>query len=344
LNLILSSTGSYPRIGDSAELQVLRRTIAATDRGEKTSADLADAENEMTRRAIEEQARAGVELLTDGQVRWYDPISHLAARMAGVRINGLLRYFDTNFYFRQPVLIGRPQRNAPLVVDEYRFARNALGQIPTGSGRAGRLAVKPVLTGAYTLAKSSLAEDPEMQRLEARAEAYAEALALEVKALAETGAEFIQVDEPSILKYPDEWGMFTQALEPLVRAKQEAVKAGQKVQLALYVYFHDPSPLYEKLAELPVDVLGLDFTYEPKLVEVVEAVGSPKPLGLGFVDGRNTKLEPPEEVARKIERLLPKISAKCAYLGPSSGLEYLPRDRAAAKLELLERIRAAVKN
>jgi len=93
MNVILASTGSYPRIGDTAELQILRRTIAAADRGEKTAADLADAQDFMTRRAIEEQAGAGLDVVTDGLIRWYDPISHLAGKLSGVKINGLLRFF-----------------------------------------------------------------------------------------------------------------------------------------------------------------------------------------------------------------------------------------------------------
>lgn len=104
MKLPLASAGSYPRIGDSPELQVLRRTIALADRGERTTADLTDAEHEMTRRAIEEQARAGIELLTDSLVLWHDPISHLAGRLEGAEVGGLLRFFDTNFYVRQPVL------------------------------------------------------------------------------------------------------------------------------------------------------------------------------------------------------------------------------------------------
>ena len=100
--------------------------------------------------------------------------------------------------------------------------------------------------------------------------------------------------------------------------------------------------MYEKLAGLPVDVLGIDFTYNPKLLEIVAAAGSPIPIALGLVDGRNTKLENPPTVARQLEKLLPKISGGRVYLGTSCGLEYLPRDRAYAKLELLSKIRAAV--
>jgi 5-methyltetrahydropteroyltriglutamate--homocysteine methyltransferase len=342
VNLILASTGSYPRIGDSADLQLLRRAIAAADRGAQTPAELAEAENEMTRRAIAEQVDAGVELLTDGQIRWYDPISHLAGKLEGVNINGLLRFFDTNFYFRQPVLTARPQRMRPLLLDEFRFACETLGALAASCKRAGKLAMKAVLTGPYTLAKFSLVENSTMGSLEARALAYAEALAGEVHALAEAGAEFIQIDEPAIVKYPGDWDVFARALQKLIEPRQQAAQAGKQFTLALYVYFHDPAPLYEKLVQLPVDVVGLDFTYNPRLVEVVVQEGSPIPLGLGLVDARNTKLENPSELARQVERMLPKIGGGTCYLGPSSGLEYLPRDRAFAKLALLEKVRDAI--
>jgi 5-methyltetrahydropteroyltriglutamate--homocysteine methyltransferase len=342
MNLILASTGSFPRIGDSAELQILRRTSAAADRGEKTAADLADAENYMTRSAIEAQVRAGLDLITDGQIRWSDPISHLAGKLSGVKTNGLLRFFDTNCYFRQPVLTERPQRRGPLVSDEFRFACNALGALSTPAGKAGKLKVKALLTGPYTLAKFSLVEDSKMSAMEARVDAYAAALAEEVRALADSGAEHIQVDEPAIPRFPEDWPLLVRGLEPLARARDVLLQKGKRLELGLYVYFHDAAALYEKLVALPVDVVGIDFTYNAKMVDVVAAAGSPKPLGLGLVDGRNTKLEDAATVARQVEKILPKIAGGSAYLGSSSGLEYLPRDRAQAKLELLGKIRAAV--
>lgn len=342
MNLILASTGSYPRIGDSAELQILRRTIAAADRGEKTAADLADAEDFMTRRAIEEQARAGLDVVTDGLIRWYDPISHLAGKLAGVKINGLLRFFDTNSYFRQPVLTARPQRKTALLTDEFRFACNALGALSTPAGKAGRLKVKVVMTGPYTLGKLSLAENSEMTALEARVDAYGTALAAELQGLGEAGAEYLQVDEPAILKYPEDWQVFQRGLDHILGSRDQLQQKGKRLQVGLYVYFQDASPLYEKLAALPVDLLGVDFTYNPKLVDLVAAAGSPRPLGLGLVDGRNTRVEEVSVVARQVEKVLPKIAGDAVHLGTSCGLEYLPRDRAQAKLELLSKIRAAI--
>jgi 5-methyltetrahydropteroyltriglutamate--homocysteine methyltransferase len=346
--LYLSSTGSYPRVGDGFEFQVLRRAIAGLDRGERTTADVLDAENEMTRRAISDQVKAGLEIVTDGQIRWYDPVSHLAGKLQNVKIKGLLRFFDTNTYFRQPVLSGKPVRKAALLADEYAFARNSLGHLPTPGDKAGKLSIKPVLTGPYTLAKLSLSEPTEngsagsIASLEGRAIAYADALAAEIAVLAQAGASLIQIDEPAIVKYPQDWPIFDKSLAPLVQARDRAAESGRRADLAIYAYFHDAAPLYDKLVELPVDAVGLDFTYNPKLVDVVAAAGSPKALGLGLVDGRNTRIEDVAGVARQLERLLPKIQGGRAYLGTSSGLEYLPHERAFAKLALLGKIRAAL--
>lgn len=347
--LYLSSTGSYPRVGDALELQLLRRTMAALDRGERTTADVLDAENEMTRRAIADQVKAGLDIVTDGQIRWYDPISHFAAKLENVQIKGLLRFFDTNFYFRQPVVTGTPIRRSTLVVSEYSFARNALGHLPTPEDKAGKLSIKPVLTGPFTLAKCSLSESSgngsgeSTAALEARALAFADALAAEIAALAQTGAELIQVDEPAAIKYAEDWAVFEQAFAPLASARDKIVGAGRRLELALYFYFHDCGPLYEKILSLPVDIVGLDFTYDSTLADRIAAEGSPKPLGLGLVDARNTRLEDPEVIAWQIERMLPKIKGERAYLGPSAGLEYLPRDRAFAKLALLGKVRDTLK-
>src|ERR1700684_2852653 len=221
--LYLSSTGSYPRIGDSPELQVLRGPVAALDRGERSHADLLDVQNEVTRHVIAEQVKAGLDVATDGLIRWYDPISHLAGKLDNIEIKGLVRFFDTNTYFRQPVLVGAPIKSGNLVVGEYSFARNALGHLPTPQGKAGKLSIKPVLTGPYTLGKFSLSEKSEngsagaFTDLENRVQAYAEILATELEPLSQAGAELIQIDEPAAIKYPNDWKIFEASLTSLVQ-------------------------------------------------------------------------------------------------------------------------------
>ncbi len=344
MKLTLASAGSYPRIGDTAELQLLRRTITACDRGEKTPADVAQAEDKMVRAAVDDQIRAGLDVVTDGLVRWYDPISHLAGKLEGIQINGLLRFFDTNFYFRQPVIKGSPIRTSPLVVDEFQFAQ-------TNSPKP----VKPLLTGPYTLAKFSIVECDGMKDLEARVMAFAEILAEELTALEAAGAKIIQVDDPAAIKYTGDYAIFERGIHAMMlswnRRRAEAhVNSPQanseprerRPRLALHVYFRDAGPLYYRLQQLPVDILGVDFTYDPKFLAQVQTTGSSRPLALGLIDGRNTKLEKPENVARTLEKILPRLAGNECFLNPSCGLEYLPRDRAYAKLALLPKIRAAL--
>jgi 5-methyltetrahydropteroyltriglutamate--homocysteine methyltransferase len=324
MELILTNAGSYPRIGETSEQQTLRKAIAGWEKREKSEQELAAAEDSLTRMAIEEQIKAGLDLITDGQIRWYDPISHLAGKLAGVKINGLLRYFDTNFYFRQPVITDRLQRTRPMVVSEFEYARSVSSK-----------PVKPVLTGPYSLACFSIVEQVEYKNFERRIQDYAAALAGEVKALVAAGAEIIQVDEPAILKNPADFDLFAAGLRALAEAKGGA-------RLALYTYFGDAAPLYERFQELPVEVLGFDFTYSAGLLDRIVREGSAKALGLGLIDGRNTKLEDERSVLKALEILLPAIKADDSYLNPSCGLEYLPRDRAFLKLQNMAKIKAVI--
>lgn len=316
MELLTLTHGSYPRIGSTPEEQILRKTMAQLDRGEKTEADVHTAEDRVAALALAEQDAAGVDVVTDGLVRWCDPVSHLAGKLAGVRLGGLLRFFDTNFYFRQPVIEGKSTRTRPLVLDEYQWAAK----------RTAR-PVKPVLTGPFTLARLSLRE-PGAPSFEATVGALAEALAAEVAALAAAGARLIQIDEPALLQYPHE--------EPLARAAFGRLAACKgSAELALALYFGDAAPLYPALLGWPADVLLLDFTYSPRLPAVVPAQACGKQLGFGLLDGRNTRLEDRATVLRPLESMLRHCQAPRAYLTTSCGLEYLPRDRARAKLQHL---------
>jgi 5-methyltetrahydropteroyltriglutamate--homocysteine methyltransferase len=321
MELALCNHSSYPRIGDDPEHQILRRTVAQHDKGEKTDEAVRAAQDRMTELALAEQTEAGLDLVTDGQIRWADPISHLAGKLSGVRVNGLLRFFDTNFYFRQPVVEGRPERREPLLLDEFKFAQEKSARV-----------VKAVLTGPYTLARLSVGENGGPGDLEKMLEGYTAALAAEVTALAAAGANVIQIEEPALLKYLDDFPRFEQCLNALAMSKDSS-------QLALALYFGDPAAVYDQLQTLPVDILGFDFTYSPGLVDRIASNGSARTLMLGLLDGRNTRLEDPVAVARQLENLARGAGLNRAYLSPSCGLEYLPRDRARQKLKQLAVIR-----
>ncbi|MBZ5515685.1 MAG: hypothetical protein LAN62_12755 [Acidobacteriia bacterium] len=321
MELILAHHSSFPRIGDGADQQILRRTIAQWEKGEKTDEDLRAAEERVMEWALADQIEAGLDVVTDGQIRWYDPISHLAGKLRGIRINGLLRFFDTNTYFRQPVVHGPIERAETMVVGDFEFAK-------AKSSRP----VKPVLTGPVTLARHSIFKDGQVGGFEQLVDGYTRALASEVEALAAAGARLIQIDEPSLVKHPGDLPQAERSLKAL-----SAAKGGSQLILALY--FGDAAPIYERLQALPVDALALDFTYSPNLVETIAAQGSAKQLALGLVDGRNTRLEDTRTVARQLEKIAHRLGSARAWLSSSCGFEYLPRDRAKLKLRHLEAIR-----
>jgi 5-methyltetrahydropteroyltriglutamate--homocysteine methyltransferase len=321
MELILMSAGSYPRIGDSPEAQRHRRAYARRERGEMSEAEWQVVEDEVAVEVVREQAAAGLDVVTDGQVRWYDPISHVARHCEGVQIDGLLRYFDTNFYFRQPVVSGPIRRRAPVLRREFQVARDATDRT-----------VKPVLTGPYSLACGSILEGGYRNRREL-AGAYAEVLAHEVADLVHAGAAVIQVDEPYLLRHPEDADVVRDGLAALAAARGHA-------HLALHVSFGDAGPVWDELLQMPVDVLGLDLTYAPKLVDRLAEAGATKALVLGLIDARNTKLETAETLFPILDRVVPRLRGPVG-LAPSCGLELLPRDRARAKLETMVRLARA---
>lgn len=347
-NLILASAGSYPRTGAAPEMLELDSTVKAYECGDRTTADLVDAQNAMARRAISEQVAAGLDIVTDGLVRWIDPVSHFVRSLENVQLDGMHPYFGTSQKYRQPVLTGRPVRRGSLVVHEYSFARNALGHLPTPRGKAGKLSIKPVLTGPYTLAKLSSANskagktNDNFSSLEHRVEGFADALGGEIKALIEAGADLIQIDEPAAASHPKDLSLVAAGLAALLAARDSTHVHSRRPALAVYFYFGDCAPLYKKLQEIPVDLLGLDFVSSPKLTEAVAANGSSKPLALGFVCGNNPEIEDAEAIARKIERLLPRLPESRAHLGTSCGLGFLPHENACEKLGLLAKIHKLV--
>ena len=322
MELLLANHGSYPRIGDSPGQQRLRRAYAQHERGEINSKEFDAIQTSVIQEIVQEQAEAGLDLVTDGQIRWYDPISHFTGRLDGIKINGLLRFFDTNFYIRQPVVIDQVVWKGPVLVEEFGSAQ-AVSPKP----------VKVVVTGPYTLGQFSILESSRYRDLPELVAAYTEALMKEVEALAAAGATLIQIDEPSILQHPGDAGLVKTALTRIASRKGQA-------RLLLATYFGDAAPLYEVLQAFPVDALGFDFTYSRDLADLIARRGSDKAVAFGLIDGRNTRMDRTEAILPILQRALPKVKGSPSYLTSSCGLEYLPRDKAQLKLKRMAAVRA----
>jgi 5-methyltetrahydropteroyltriglutamate--homocysteine methyltransferase len=306
--------GSYPKIPDPPAPGRWRTSVEKHQRGEISASDLRHVEDEVTVEVLSEQVQAGIDILTDGQIRWEDPQTYFTRGLHGFAINGLQRYFDTNVYYRQPVATGEVVWERPISVADYEFARSH-------SSRP----VKPVVTGPLTLAV--LSKDEFYGNLDQFVMALASALNKELRALAAAGAPLIQVDEPGLLSRRDRF--------PLFRRAMDVLWDGVETRRSLYLYFGHLDSLYPAILDVPVDLLGLDFAAGPRNWEVLRRAQFTKDLGLGILDARNTRMETPEEVASACRRASEIVSPDSLYVGPSAGLEFLPRRVAREKLQVL---------
>ncbi len=311
--MILTGLGSFPRVGDTTELQVLRRAIHRLDRNEIERDDLLVVADDVTGQAIQEQVRAGLDWVTDGCIRWEDMVSHVANKLPNVHRGGLLRYFDSNTYVRQPVVTGAIGWEQPVVAAEAAFA---VAESPKP--------VKAVVTGPYTVAK--YCNDQHYGSLEPLVMDLAAALNSEIKAIMATGVSCVQIDEPSILQEPGDWALFARATARLMD--------GVPGTTALATYFGDAVPLVAHLLSLPFHIVYFDCSYAPLVLDTLRGTDlGGTHIGISVVDARNTKLESLEDVRGNIEMAQDIVPSHSLHITPSAGLEFLPRKRAIEKLE-----------
>lgn len=317
--LTITTVSHYPKIGDSPEEQLLRRTIAQLDRKEVDEAQLERVKDEVTRQVIEEQIDAGVEVITDGQIRWNDAITYITEKIKGFNITGMLRYFDTNTFYRQPVCTAELESPQGLVTKDFQFA-NTISSVP----------VKALLTGPYTLAK--LSQDEHYRDLEKFATKLAIILGEETKRLADTGATIIQFDEPAILKFKTDLPIFKKVWAKL------ASYFSENIETILFLNFGNVGDILPQLLGLPVTTIGLDLATEEQNWRALAKSSFNKKLLAGIIDARNTKMETEEEIQERLQKLLGFVSAEDLAVSPNYGLEFLPRESARKKLSNLSKV------
>ncbi len=319
--MITTVIGNYPKIPDLPAPGKWRSAVEKLQKGQITEADLRKVEDEVTLEAIRDQVDAGVDLITDGQIRWEDAPTYFARRLRGLSVNGLQRYFDTNIYFREPLAEGEVKWVEPISVRDFEFAR-ANSPKP----------VKPVITGPFTLAKLSrntFYRSPREFTL-----ALARALNAELRALQAAGAEIIQVDEPALCGHKQDYPLFAEAMTILTD--------GVKATKVLATYFGDVGSIYPQILELPFEVIGLDFVAGYRNWDAVKRTPFTKSLMFGILDARNTRLETVHELVQAIRRATDVVPADRLMVAPSAGLEFLPHGVARKKLQrLVEGTRAA---
>jgi 5-methyltetrahydropteroyltriglutamate--homocysteine methyltransferase len=263
------------------------------------------------REAVNDQLKAGIDLVTDGQART-DMISYFAKSIDGFK-SGVDKP-------RIADKIGETHANT--IIKDFRMAKMLLPD---------NKAIKGILTGPVTLAFSSAIETPEYKgyRDEKLYMDLAEALLKIGKDLEKEGASWIQIDEP-----------YYSVGAPMELAKKavEHITAGLSVPVALHVC-GDVAKVYKKLLEFEgIDVVSHAFMGFPnnlKLIDKESLVAANKKLGFGCIDTQRTKVETSTEVASLVRQAVDKVGWENLVFHPDCGLRALYRDVASSKLRAM---------
>ncbi len=321
--------GSYPQPGwlvDHARLTAhnVPRGNAA-DIWRPAPEVLAQAQDDATRLAIEDMERAGIDIVTDGEIRRESYSNRFASALEGLdRDRPGMVEVRPGRHVQVPRVTGPIRRLHPVEVDDMRFLR-----------RHTRKAAKITLPGPFTLALQCVDETYGDQ--EALIMAFAAAVNAEAHDLEAAGADVIQLDEPWLRADPAAARRY--AVKAIDRAF-EGIKAARAAHLCfgygLVVPDQKPDayPFLEELAASSLDQISVEAAQPAIDLGVLKALAG-KTVMLGVLDLSTAEVETPETVAARIRAGLEVLSPERLMPAPDCGMKYLPRASAYAKLRAL---------
>ncbi len=310
--------------------------IAAAGRGEFGPADLAELLDDGVDLAIRDQERAGIDVISDGEMRragfftaeFYRHLTGVEPLPPDRRLGIGAHDQQHRFAVREP--IAAP--NGLGVVEEYLAAR-------TRTNRP----LKVTLPGPYTLSGRLAHGAGEVYRTrEASAAAFVPILQAELVRLADAGAAVIQVDEPSPAIHPDAPADFAALFNAAVGPVRGRVRLG--AHLCFGNFLGRPlaprsyRPILAAMLRFDVDELVLEFANrelaEIELLAEIAAAG--RDVAAGVIDVKNSHVETADEVARRIDAILATgVPAERLALVPDCGFSQTARYLATAKLQAL---------
>jgi 5-methyltetrahydropteroyltriglutamate--homocysteine methyltransferase len=287
---------------------------------------LEQAQDDATLLAIRDQERAGLDIITDGEVRRESYSNRFATALDGVDIDNPGTALDRSGHPNPvPRVVGNVRRRRPVEVRDVRFLR-------ANTDRK----IKMTVPGPFTMAQQ--AQDDFYKDEEALAMDYAAAVNEEIKDLFAAGADIVQVDEPYMQARPEKARQF--AVKALNRAL-EGVTGTTAVHLCFgyAAIIHQRPSGYSFLPELEQSharQVSIE-TAQANLDCAVLAKLPSKTIMLGVLDLSTPEVETPETVAARIRRALPYVPAERIIVAPDCGLKYLPRDSAFGKMQAMAR-------
>ncbi|HWG72000.1 MAG TPA: uroporphyrinogen decarboxylase family protein [Steroidobacteraceae bacterium] len=286
---------------------------------------LQEAQDDATIMAIKAQEDAGIDIVTDGEMRRESYSNRFATALEGVDIDNPGSALDRSGHPNPvPRVVGKIRRRHAVEVDDVLFLR-----------RHTTRNIKISVPGPFTMAQQAQIDHYDGRR-ELAAMDYAAAVNEEIRDLLDAGADVVQIDEPYMQARPEEaraWGL----------AALNRALAGIRGMTAVHICFgyaaiiHSRPSGYSFLPELRDCTCGQVSveTAQSGLDCSVLAALSGKSIMLGVIDLSDMNVESPAVVAARIRRALPFVSPKDIIVCTDCGMKYLPRDVAFAKMQAM---------
>ena len=282
---------------------------------------LDQAQDDATLLAIRDQERAGLDIITDGEMRRESYSNRFATALEGVDIDNPGTALDRSGHPNPvPRVTGKVRRKHPVEVRDLEFLR-------ANTDRA----IKITVPGPFTMsqqAQNDFYKDEQEMVLD-----YAAAVNAEIKDLFAAGADIVQIDEPYMQARPEKARQF--GLKGL-NAALEGVRGTTAVHICFgyAAVIHVRPEGYSFLPEFansPVAQVSIETAQSKLDCSVLDTLPG-KTIILGTLDLSDMNVESPETVAARIRRALPHVPAERIVVAPDCGLKYLPRDVAYGKM------------
>jgi len=282
------------------------------------------AQDDATLLAIRDQERAGLDIITDGEMRRESYSNRFATALEGVDIDNPGTALDRSGHPNPvPRVTGKVRRKHPVEVADVKFLRANTDRM-----------IKMTVPGPFTMsqqAQNDFYADEEEMALD-----YAAAVNAEIKDLFAAGADVVQIDEPYMQARPEKARKY--GLKALDRAL-DGVTGATAVHICFgyAAIIHVRPPGYSFLPELegsPVKQVSIETAQSGLDCSVLRQLPS-KTIILGVLDLSDMGVEAPATVAARIRRALPHVPAERIVVAPDCGLKYLPREVALGKIQAM---------
>lgn len=296
-------------------------------RGRMSLSQYSEVHDAAIKAAIKDQEVAGIDIISDGELRRDNDVDYLIARVPGIHVDPQTKarnYFD---YFdaeaREPIITtGEPVVG---LAEDYRFT-SSLTAHP----------IKFSFTGPLSLSRR--VRDHVYRDERGFVLALADMLNSEARRLADAGARYLQIDEPFLAGYPQRVDLALEAVARVVRDVDAVwmlhICWGNRYARPLWQGHYDF--LFPAVMQAPVDQLVLEFArtgYDD--LQLFAKYSPPFGLGLGVIDVKSLDVESVDTVARRIRRALQVVPAERLMINPDCGLRHVPHRVTIAKLRAM---------